>query len=97
MMQACRSIKAGNLSDPLKRVIPGGFSVEIVKVAAVFQSLQDARHIADYDTEFKHSREYVLPLVEKATEAFSAWKTARKRPEAAAFLAALLLERKWKA
>ena len=54
-------------------------------------------HSADYDTTEVFSRPDVLSTIDLVDQAFAAWKAVKDTPNANAFLAALLLNRHWRA
>jgi len=65
-------------------------------IAANFVDLHEWRHKADYDLLETFNRIGVMELVRKAEDAFSLWTTAKYLPNATAFLAALLLDSRWR-
>jgi uncharacterized protein (UPF0332 family) len=95
MRQVCKSILSANLSDALQDLQPEGFSPMLRTVAEAFTRLQEARHLADYDTSISYSRTTTLDLIDFAEEAFRAWQIVRSRDEANVFLAALLFANRW--
>jgi hypothetical protein len=58
--------------------------------------LQDARHDADYNLSASFDRVDVLQKVRLVREAFGAWRQVRSSPNAAVFLAAMLLQARWR-
>jgi uncharacterized protein (UPF0332 family) len=64
-------------------------------VMQAFNSLQSARHDADYNLNKPWNREKALDNVQTARRAFDYWSLARETPNATVFLTALLLQRHW--
>ena len=64
-------------------------------VATAFADLQEARHQADYDLSEVLTRVDVLQKLALARQAFADWQAIKGTPNAAVFLAALLLQRHW--
>lgn len=60
-----------------------------------FVDLQEARHEADYNLEKQWNRLDVLNHIQTARQAFADWAGIRTTPNAAVFLAALLLQKHW--
>jgi hypothetical protein len=65
-------------------------------VAAAFVELQESRAAADYDLSTTFNRVDVLEKIRIAERAFAEWRTVRGTPDAAVFIAALLLQRQWR-
>lgn len=70
-------------------------SSDLLAVANTFQSLQDARHAADYDLVAALSRGAAALRVQSAEAAFVAWRRVRASDEANVFLVALLMKKDW--
>lgn len=70
---------------------------ELARVAGAFVELQEARHAADYDVADVFTRFDVLEKIAVVEQAFAAWRTVKRRPNAKVFVAALLFERHWRA
>ncbi len=66
---------------------------DLKNVADAFASLQEARHIADYDGSRKWSRTEVLGIVKQADTAFMIWRTIRNEMIAQDYLLSLLTGR----
>jgi len=66
---------------------------DLKNVADAFASLQEARHIADYDGSRKWSRTEVLGIVKQADTAFMIWRTIRNEMIAQEYLLSLLTGR----
>lgn len=92
--QFSRSNKAG-LGGGTKELATDPIEPELVKVAAAFVYLQEARHEADYDTALSLVRLDVQFKIAKAEQAFQDWRTIRNTSNAKVFLAALLLQSSW--
>jgi hypothetical protein len=67
----------------------------LVQVLDAFVGLQEARHQADYDPTKTWSRLAAATHVATARSAFASWQAIRRTPNAAVFIAALLLQRQW--
>lgn len=63
---------------------------ELIRVAAAFFDLQQARHEADYDLSRRFSRREALSFVGDAEQAFDDWKEVRHMVQTHTFLAGLL-------
>jgi hypothetical protein len=66
---------------------------DLKKVASAFATLQEARHIADYDGSRKWSRTDALGMVDQADAALATWRTIRDEPIAQDYLLSLLTGR----
>ena len=89
MKQVCKSIIAGNPSEALRELQPGGFSPRIKLIAEEFVELQEARHLADYDPSTTFNRARTLAMLLLLDRAFEEWRTIQAAEEANVFLAAL--------
>jgi uncharacterized protein (UPF0332 family) len=99
MKKVCQQFRQGsanNLSAALQGLIAAPLSQDIANVADAFVELQEARHAADYDTSEVFTRPDVLAMIDNVDQAFTSWKTVKETPNANVFLAALLLEKKWR-
>lgn len=99
MKRVCSSFQHNNvenLPDEIKPLITEPLEQEFSIVAEAFVQLQEDRHIADYDFSKQFARTDVLMKIDMVDQAFTAWRVIRKRPNANAFLAALLLHRHWR-
>jgi hypothetical protein len=67
----------------------------MVAVLEAFVDLLEARHQADYDLGKQWIRLDILNHVQRAQHAFTEWAKVRRTPNAAVFLAALLLQKHW--
>lgn len=98
MKKACNQFRPGRaLSDVVKELITLPLEPQITFVADAFVQLQDARHIADYDTSKNLARGYAWTQIALADQAFAAWEAVKDSANAKAFLAVLLLNRQWQA
>jgi hypothetical protein len=61
-------------------------------VAAIFASLQERRHTADYDKTIDWSRSGALREIEAAEKVFQAWKAIRHERIAQEYLVSLLVK-----
>jgi hypothetical protein len=77
--------------------LTGGAGVPeaVQDVAAAFVELQEARHEADYNLDRSFTRLECNNLVARSEQAFATWQTVRADPVARAYLAAMLLWKKW--
>jgi uncharacterized protein (UPF0332 family) len=99
MKKVCVQFRHGNvenLSDALKAMVSPPIEGELSTVADAFVELQEARHDSDYDTTEVFARAEALEKLQQASEAFAAWKAVKGKPNATAFLAALLLNKQWR-
>ncbi len=95
MRQCCRAFSGGALPAAIAPLSPVPVSPELRLVAQAFVTLQDARHIADYDVAISYSRSYAVSLIDVTEAAFAAWRAIRTTDEARVFLVSLLLWRQW--
>lgn len=90
MKNASRGFAEGKLPAILQSItaIPADLST----VAKTFIELQDARHLADYDTsrEASFSRQDVEEVLERTRQAFDAWERVRPTPAGELYLLAML-------
>lgn len=91
MKNASRGFADGRLPAPLER-IAGDVPEELSTAAKMFIELQEARHLADYDTsrEGVLSRPDVREILARTRQAFEAWDTLRTTPAGELYLLALL-------
>lgn len=69
---------------------------DIQAVASAFVELQQARHDADYDAQYRFSRDDVLTLLETADQAYKTFKNMpRHHQERRTFLIALAFQTRW--
>lgn len=68
---------------------------DLREVAEAFSSLQDARHMADYDLSSNLDRNDAVLKIRLAESAFAAWRRMRAKDEANVFLVALLMKKEW--
>lgn len=74
------------------------YSPDLAEVAELFDELQDARQVADYDIEDSRrtiSLSWASNCVNKAERLFDAWNRAKASDEAKFFLASLIFGSKW--
>lgn len=96
MKNTCKAFASANLPEHLKPLIAGvQLSKDSIAVAKAFVDLQEARHRADYDLSEAVSRQYAVDQIKIAQNAFHAWNNVRNTPDAAVFLSALLLSKRW--
>jgi len=95
MDRVCNDFTKSPLPEKFAAILPQGVPAELQKVAIYFSQLQDARHLADYDTAFNPTRDEALIRVASAESAFSAWRTIQRTEEATVFLTALAFGARW--
>ena len=96
MKEVCKQFRGASTVDSTRPLLALPIEQHLRDVATAFVSLQEARHDADYDIAITFNRFDVLQQIDMARRAFTAWHVIRKQPNAAVFLAALLLQRHWK-
>jgi len=69
--------------------------LHLVQVLDAFVGLQEARRQADYDPTKTWNRLAAVTHVATARRAFVSWRAIRRSPNAAVFVAALLLQKHW--
>ena len=89
MKRVCSRFAALRPSDDLASLPGTTISPQLLSVVQVFESLQQWRHIADYDVAFSFLRADALSSVREARQAFADWATMSDSDEATVFLAAL--------
>jgi len=98
MKHVCKQFGSGSvqsLNAGTRKLVTAPLAPELVSVATAFADLQEARHQADYDVSEVLTRVDVLQKIALARQAFAAWQAIKGTPNAAVFLAALLLQRHW--
>lgn len=76
--------------------LPDKISPVLANIAKRFRTLQEQRHIADYDALKKFDQTDVLELIEAAEVASVEWSTERTTANAQIFLTALAFWKSWK-
>ena len=74
------------------------YSPDLAEVAEMFDELQDARQVADYDIEDSKGMvglSWASNCVNKAERLFDAWNRVKASDEAKFFLASLIFGNKW--
>lgn len=91
MKNASRGFADARLTAPLERIV-GDIPDELSAVAKTFVELQEARHLADYDTsgEGSFSRPDVREILARTRQAFQAWEQLRTTPAGELYLLAML-------
>jgi hypothetical protein len=98
MKAVCRQFGSSNMTRiaaGTRALIDAPLENELRSVASAFVELQEARHGADYDVRVSFNRLDVLGKINMTQQAFADWRRVRGKPNAAAFLAALLLQKHW--
>jgi uncharacterized protein (UPF0332 family) len=85
-----------NKIDAKAILLPASISTKLADIAEGFRTLQDQRHIADYDVLKSFDRIKVLELVTSAEGVFLDWDAEQASPNAHIFLAALALWKSWR-
>ena len=94
MKEVCSKFASGNPKN-LQSLLPDKPHPDLITVAKAFVDLQEARHRADYDLSRAVSRQDAIDRIKIAQNAFHAWNSIRNTPDAAVFLSALLLGKRW--
>lgn len=94
--EICKQLQKGQVPQSLDGLMVSPLEAELRTIAEAFVELQQARHTADYDMDEAFDRADVLQKLGMVERAFAAWKTVRSTPNANVFLAALLLNRRWR-
>jgi len=91
MKNACESFAGGTLKTSVRKGLPSTFRIppQVMKMAAVFVDLQNARHLADYDLTHRLTRKDVLTLVQQAATAVDDFHQLGTSDEKSFFLACL--------
>jgi hypothetical protein len=95
MKKICREFASVPLRSPLKELLGHAASNDMQIVAVNFIKLQEARHSADYDLDFRLSWAQARELVTLAVNAMGAWERAEHSAESNIFVLSLLLWKKW--
>lgn len=90
MHAACGIFSANTLTGGLSNLAGNTPLPELQLVARAFRDLQEARHSADYDMTSSWTRLKAKQNIQIARDAFAAWTSVRKTPQAAIFALALL-------
>jgi uncharacterized protein (UPF0332 family) len=93
MRHVCKSLLAPN--SALVTAFHLRPTDDLRAVAEAFNSLQDARHTADYDLSSNLDRDDAVLNIRLAESAFAAWHRVRASDEANVFLVALLMKKEW--
>jgi len=93
MASAARAFAGGNLPASIATRMTGVvISVDLRWFAQTFLSLQEARHLADYDHGQRFDRSEVLSLVRRAERATqTVWPAIRDTPAGELFLLSILV------
>jgi len=100
MKKVCQQFRQGNvanLAPAIQAIIQQPLEPGLAIIAGAFVELQEARHIADYDVSDTFTRLDVLEKIDLVDQAFAAWRGVKDHPNANIFVAALLLDRQWRA
>lgn len=104
MRKASASFRSGMFPDHLREIWPDEVAADrrdlpvldaLRDVADAFVVLQEARHRADYKTDYQLTRIDAATLVDRAVAAANNWGGVRSEPVARLYLASLLLWKKW--
>jgi hypothetical protein len=94
MSSVCKRFSAGTLPAAVTNAV-GTVTItsDLRDVAATFVTLQDERHVADYDLAARFTRNGVLTLLRELDNAFEAWARVRDDETSRLFLMMLPLSR----
>lgn len=95
MKKACEQFAKSSGPGNLAHLVTAPIEPELMRLAAAFVELQEARHAADYDLSESFDRVSVLQTIDQAKKAISDWKIVRNNSNANVFLASLLLHQRW--
>ena len=96
MRSVCKTFGGGGtLPAVLQAAAPSGpVSADLRDVAVLFVTLQDERHLADYDLTREYSRGEARQLVDEVQDLYdNLWPGLKSDPHRDVFLVALLLHR----
>lgn len=97
MKKACVAFKAGKPSNiATAALITPPIRQELKLIAQTFVDLQEARHEADYDVLASLSKTNVATKIDEVERSFRGLMRIRGEPNTNVFLAALLLQEKWR-
>ena len=96
MKRVCQQFSARNPAPPTQTLVTFPIATELVALASAFVELQEARQAEDYDLSVVFDRADVLQKIRLTQRAFAGWEAIRGTPNAAVFIAALLLQRHWR-
>ena len=91
MKEACKSFGGGTLKKGVAKGLPAAFAIpaEIKDLALTFVSLQDYRHLADYDLTERFKRSDVLSLIIEVRRRIEAFTNLASSNEKRFFLSCL--------
>ncbi|HEY5330816.1 MAG TPA: hypothetical protein VIJ79_13090 [Acidobacteriaceae bacterium] len=95
MSKVCKQVSQRPLPDVFVPLLNKGISEQLRSVAETFSTLQQARHVADYDISAVFLREDALSIVADARFVFTDWNLIRNTEEANVFLTALAFGARW--
>ena len=95
MKKACQIFARGQLLPHLAAVARSPVPPDLQLVAGTFVALQEARHLADYNTGRRFTRTDVLRHLRDAQDAFRAWDRVKVQPITQVYLVALLVGDRW--
>ena len=91
MQSVARTFRGGTLTATITRIVgPLPIPPMLRRLAELFVSLQDERHLAEYDPAASYLREEVDSLIDDVEQAVNDWGTLRTDPAARFFLICLL-------
>jgi uncharacterized protein (UPF0332 family) len=91
MKEACKSFGGGTLKKGVAKGLPAAFTIpaEVKELALTFVSLQDYRHLADYDLTERFKRSDVLSLIIEVRRRIQAFTNLASSNEKRFFLSCL--------
>lgn len=96
MRDACKNFSSDiPKSNPISKIVTNPIDDRIKGIASAFVDLQQARHSADYDTDFIFTKKFAQQKIVVAEQAIVGWREVRDTENATAFLSALLLHQVW--
>ena len=96
IMTASKGFASGNLPQQLQPpTVRNQLAPKLIEVATEFVFLQNARHLADYDSEKPFTRGDAVDAVTRAEAVFQAWETVEATHEAGLYLACFYLWDIW--
>lgn len=95
MKRVCGEFARPHLRAPLRNLLGDTATVEMKTVTTAFLRLQEARHSADYDIDYKLSRLQTQEFITMAVQAIGAWDRVCPSAESNIFVLSLLLWKKW--
>jgi uncharacterized protein (UPF0332 family) len=91
MKEVAKGFASGNPSNQVKAALnKAPIPTDLMNAAKAFVNLQEVKHLVDYDTLRKFTRQETMDFIYQASSAFESWKKIKKTQQANVFLVALL-------